>query len=170
MLERIHDEFENSWCSKSIFKEEQRMSKRRVEGLVSKLYEQRNMRGAALFGVLSGKLSEGVDYSDNVLNALVCVGLPLPPPSARQDALLEYYTKKFDRNKAWKYASLQPAVNSILQALGRPIRKKEDRAIIVLLEKRMLENRVIRCMPEMQKMQTSNPSRTAERVKAFFEI
>ena len=100
MLERIHDEFENSWCSKSIFKEEQRMSKRRVEGLVSKLYEQRNMRGAALFGVLSGKLSEGVDYSDNVLNALVCVGLPLPPPSARQDALLEYYTKKFDRNKA----------------------------------------------------------------------
>ena len=96
------------------------------------------MRGAALFGVLSGKLSEGVDYPDNILNSLVCVGLPMPPPSARQDALIEYYTKKFDRNKAWKYASLQPAVNSILQALGRPIRKKEDRAIIVLLEKRLL--------------------------------
>ena len=83
---------------------------------------------------------------------------------------MEYYSKKFDRNRAWKYASLQPAVNSILQALGRPIRKKEDRAIIVLLEKRILENRVRRCMPEMQKMQTSNPARTAERVKAFFEI
>ena len=171
MLERIHGEFyPPNWCRKTIIKEEQRMSKRRVEGLVSKLYEQRNMGGAALFGVLSGKLSEGVDYSDNVLDALVCVGLPLPPPSARQDALLEYYSKKFDRNRAWKYASLQPAVNSILQALGRPIRKKEDRAIIVLLEKRLLENRVSRCMPEMQKMQTSNPARTAERVKAFFEI
>ncbi len=170
MLEKIHREFENSWCPKAIIKEEQGMSKRRVEGLVSKLYEQRDMRGAALFGVLSGKLSEGVDYSDNVLNALVCVGLPLPPPSTRQDALLDYYTKKFDRNRAWKYASLQPAVNSILQALGRPIRKKEDKAIILLLEKRILENRVSRCMPEMQKMQTSNPARTAERVKAFFEI
>ncbi|MEC7756255.1 MAG: ATP-dependent DNA helicase [Candidatus Thermoplasmatota archaeon] len=170
MLEKIHAEFDKSWCSKVIIKEEQRMSKRRVEGLVSKLYEHRDMRGAALFGVLSGKLSEGVDYSDNVLNALVCVGLPLPPPSTRQDALLEYYSKKFDRNRAWKYASLQPAVNSILQALGRPIRKKEDRAIIVLLEKRILENRVRRCMPEMQKMQTSNPARTAERVKSFFEI
>ena len=170
MLEKIHAEFDKSWCSKVIIKEEQRMSKRSVEGLVSKLYEHRDMRGAALFGVLSGKLSEGIDYSDNVLNALVCVGLPLPPPSTRQDALLEYYSKKFDRNRAWKYASLQPAVNSILQALGRPIRKKEDRAIIVLLEKRILENRVRRCMPEMQKMQTSNPARTAERVKSFFEI
>ena len=170
MLEKIHAEFDKSWCSKVIIKEEQRMSKRSVEGLVSKLYEHRDMRGAALFGVLSGKLSEGIDYYDNVLNALVCVGLPLPPPSTRQDALLEYYSKKFDRNRAWKYASLQPAVNSILQALGRPIRKKEDRAIIVLLEKRILENRVRRCMPEMQKMQTSNPARTAERVKSFFEI
>jgi len=170
MLDRIHGEFENSWSRKKIIKEEQRMSKARVEGLISRLYEQKQMGGAALFGVLSGKLSEGIDYSDNVLSALVCVGLPLPPPSARQDALLEYYSKKFDRNRAWKYASLQPAVNSILQALGRPIRKKEDRAIVVLLEKRLLERRVSDCMPEMQKMQTSKPARTAERVKAFFEI
>jgi len=171
MLDRIHGEFEKiGWCRKKIIKEEQRMSKARVEGLISILYEQKNMRGAALFGVLSGKLSEGVDYSDNVLNAVVCVGLPLPPPSARQDALLEYYTKKFDRIRAWKYASLQPAVNSVLQALGRPIRKKEDRAIVILLEKRLLERRVSNCMPEMQKMQTSTPARTAERVKAFFEI
>jgi len=170
MLDRIHGEFVNTWCTKTIIKEEPRMSKSRVEGLISKLYEHRDMRGAALFGVLSGKLSEGVDYSDNVLSSLVCIGLPLPPPSARQDALLEYYTKKFDRNRAWKYASLQPAVNSILQALGRPIRKKEDRAIIVLLEKRILERRVSNCMPEMQKMQTSKPTRTAERVKSFFEI
>ena len=170
MLDRIHSEFENSWSPKKIIREEQRMSKSGVESLISKLYEHKQMGGAALFGVLSGKLSEGVDYSENVLSALVCVGLPLPPPSARQDALLEYYAKKYDRNRAWKYASLQPAVNSILQALGRPIRKMEDRAIVVLLEKRLLEGRVSSCMPAMQKMRTSKPERTAERVKAFFEI
>ena len=170
MLDRIHGEFENSWSPKKIFKEEQRMSKSGVEGLISKLYEHKQMGGSALFGVLSGKLSEGVDYSENILSALVCVGLPFPPPSAKQDALLEYYSKKYDRNRAWKYASLQPAVNSILQALGRPIRKKEDRAIVILLEKRLLERRVSDCMPAMQKMRTSKPERTAERVKAFFEI
>jgi len=171
MLEQVYEHFNNSWSfSKTILKEERGMSTRRVKALIDRLYTQRDMGGSMLFGVLSGKLSEGVDYSDNVLNALVCIGLPLPPPSARQDALLDYYKKKFDRNRAWKYASLQPAVNSILQALGRPIRKKEDRAIVVLLEKRLLEGRVSSCMPAMQRMRTSKPERTAERVKAFFEI
>ena len=171
MMERIHSDFVNlGWSSKKILKEEQRMSKGGVESMISKLYEQKEMGGAVIFGVLNGKLSEGVDYSDNILDALVCIGLPLPPPSAKQDALIEYFTNKFDRNRAWKYASLQPAVNSILQALGRPIRKKQDRAIIVLLEKRILERRISDCMPSMMKMQTSKPSRTAERVKAFFDI
>tara|TARA_A100001035_G_scaffold55104_2_gene40607 strand:+ start:32014 stop:33939 length:1926 start_codon:yes stop_codon:yes gene_type:complete len=171
MLERVHSDFENlGWPSKRIIKEEQRMSKRRVEGMISTLYEQKDMGGVAIFGVLNGKLSEGVDYSDNILDALVCIGLPMAPPSAKQDALMEYFTDKFDRSRAWKYVSLQPAVNSVLQALGRPIRKKEDRAIIVLLEKRMLERRVSDCMPKMMKIQTSKPSRTAERVRSFFEI
>tara|TARA_Y100000589_G_scaffold60118_1_gene50890 strand:- start:12795 stop:14720 length:1926 start_codon:yes stop_codon:yes gene_type:complete len=171
MLERVHSDFENlGWSRKRIIKEEQRMSKRRVEGMISTLYEQKDMGGVAIFGVLNGKLSEGVDYSDNILDALVCIGLPMAPPSAKQDALMEYFTDKFGRSRAWKYVSLQPAVNSVLQALGRPIRKKEDRAIIVLLEKRMLERRVSDCMPKMMKIQTSKPSRTAERVRSFFEI
>ena len=171
MLDLIHGDFVSvGWSRKKIIKEEQRMSKARVEELVSTLYEQRDMGGAVLFGVLSGKLSEGVDYSGNILNSLVCVGLPLPPPSSRQEALIDYYTKKFDRGRAWKYASLQPAVNSVLQALGRPIRKKEDRAIVVLLENRMLEGRVRNCMPIMHKIQSSNPQRTGERVKSFFEM
>ena len=171
MLDLIHGDFASvGWSRKKIIKEELRMSKARVEELVSTLYEQRDMGGAVLFGVLSGKLSEGVDYSGNILNSLVCVGLPLPPPSSRQEALIDYYTKKFDRGRAWKYASLQPAVNSVLQALGRPIRKKEDRAIVVLLENRMLEGRVRNCMPIMHKIQSSNPQRTGERVKSFFEM
>ena len=172
MLNKIFSHFEETWprINKATLKEEQGMSKAAVQNILSSLREHQNMSGAALFGVLSGKLSEGVDYSDNILNSIVCVGLPMPPPSARQDALIRYYTNKFDRNKAWKYASLQPAVNSILQALGRPIRKKEDRAIVVLLEKRLLGRRESSCLPNMQKMQTSNPDRTKERVKAFFEI
>lgn len=172
MLDRIIHHFENTWprITKATLREEQGMSKAAVQNILDRLREHQNMSGAALFGVLSGKLSEGVDYSDNILNSIVCVGLPMPPPSARQDALMRYYTNKFDRNRAWKYASLQPAVNSILQALGRPIRKKEDRAIVVLLEKRLLSQREASCLPNMHKMQTSNPVRTKERVKAFFEI
>ena len=125
MMERIHSDFVNlGWSSKKILKEEQRMSKGGVESMISKLYEQKEMGGAVIFGVLNGKLSEGVDYSDNVLDSLVCIGLPLPPPSSKQDSLIDYFTKKFDRNRAWKYASLQPAVNSVLEALKKTDKKE----------------------------------------------
>ena len=152
--------------------ERRRMSKKEVERTIARLYEMRAMgRESVLFGVLSGKLSEGIDYSENILSAVVCVGLPLPPPSARQDALLEYYTRRFGRSKAWKYASLQPAVNSVLQALGRPIRNSEDKAIVVLLEKRLLERRIGDCMPKsMHTRQTTNPLRTSKHVERFFEM
>ena len=102
---------------------------------------------------------------------MVCVGLPFPPPSARQEALLDYYTKRFGRSRAWRYASQQPAVNSILQAMGRPIRKAEDKAIIVLLEKRLLERRNQDCMPtkSMHIMPCSNSVRTSKQIQRFFE-
>ena len=45
--------------------------------------------------MLSGKLAEGVDYPNNILDAVICLGLPLAPPSARQDALKEYYVQRF---------------------------------------------------------------------------
>ena len=124
MLNEIHDHFDNSWTGKLILKEDQGMRKGSLQSIIDRLREQKNMRGAALFGVLSGKLSEGVDYPDNILNSLVCVGLPMPPPSARQDALIEYYTKKFDRSRAWKYASLQPAVTVSYTHLTLPTNRE----------------------------------------------
>ena len=172
MLERIHNDATGWTFGKHVEKEERRMSKRLIGRIIEGLYEKRSMgRGTVLFGVLSGKFSEGIDYSENILNAVVCVGLPLPPPSARQDALLEYYTGRFGRSKSWKYTSLQPAVNSVLQALGRPIRKAEDKAIVILLEKRMLERRVVDCIPKsIHTRQTTSPSRTAKHVERFFEM
>jgi DNA excision repair protein ERCC-2 len=153
-------------------KEERGMSKRSVDGMVNRLHELKSMgKNSVIFGVLSGKLSEGIDYSDNILDAVVCIGLPLPPPSAKQDSLFEYYKSRFGRSRAWKYASLQPAINSVLQALGRPIRKAEDRAIVVLLEKRLLDSRSKDCMPEsMDSLRTSSPDRTGKHVERFFKI
>ncbi|PDH26139.1 MAG: hypothetical protein CND01_04515 [Marine Group II euryarchaeote MED-G34] len=173
MMDRIDSDISYSF-GKRIERESRGMPKNLVERMINGLYERKSMgAGTALLGVLRGKFSEGIDYSENVLDAVVCVGLPLPPPSARQEALLDYYTKRFrSRSKAWKYASLQPAVNSILQALGRPIRKAEDRAIIILLEKRLLERQNKNCMPlkSMQIMQSSSPSRTSKLVERFFEM
>ena len=65
MLERIINHFDNTWpkINKAILREEQGMRKAAVQNILDRLREHQNMRGAALFGVLSGKLSAGVDLS-----------------------------------------------------------------------------------------------------------
>jgi DNA excision repair protein ERCC-2 len=154
-----------------VIEETQRMSKRRVNGVIDKLEIRRRAGSRILLaGVLSGKLAEGVDYPNNILDAVICIGLPLPPPSARQDALKDYYTKRYDSNRAWRYTSFQPAVNSLMQALGRPIRKAEDRAIVVLLEKRLFQRQYRNCLPnDMVLMESPDNNRTKRHTRSFFK-
>ena len=148
-----------------------RMSKNQISTILEELHkERRNKEQVLLAGVLSGKFAEGVDYPNNILDAVICLGLPLAPPSARQDALKEYYTKRFGANKAWKYTSTQPAVNSIMQALGRPIRKSEDRAIVVLLERRVMMRQFRNCLPKkIEIIQSPDEKRTGRLTKNFFK-
>jgi DNA excision repair protein ERCC-2 len=154
-----------------IIEEEKRMSKSRVNGIVDELLnERRNHTQVLLAGVLSGKLAEGVDYPNNILDAVICLGLPLAPPSARQDALKEYYVERFGNNKAWRYTSTQPAINSILQALGRPIRKSADRAIVILLEKRIMMRQFRNCLPiNIDIFESPDYDRTERLTKNFFK-
>ena len=154
-----------------IIDEEKKMSKSRVNGIVDELLnERRNQRQVLLAGVLSGKLAEGVDYPNNILDAVICLGLPLAPPSARQDALKDYYVERFGNNKAWRYTSTQPAINSILQALGRPIRKSADRAIVVLLEKRIMMRQFRNCLPvNVSIFESPDDNRTGRLTKNFFK-
>ncbi len=154
-----------------IIDEDKRMSKSRVNGIVDELLnERRNQRQVLLAGVLSGKLAEGVDYPNNILDAVICLGLPLAPPSARQDALKDYYVERFGNNKAWRYTSSQPAINSIMQALGRPIRKSADRAIVILLEKRIMMRQFRNCLPvNVDIFESPDHNRTGRLTKNFFK-
>jgi DNA excision repair protein ERCC-2 len=154
-----------------IIKERRMMSKGDVGKRVQELHNKREKgQRCLLVGVLGGKFSEGVDYPENILEVVICVGLPLAPPSARQDALKAYYEKRFGNILAWRYASSQPAVNSLMQAIGRPIRKGEDRALVLLLENRLLNRNYKICMPDsIQVRQTSNSQRTGKFTKSFFE-
>jgi len=164
---------EANWLPSSIeIKEEvNRMSKRKISQTLEDLQKYRNeKRQVLLAGVLSGKFAEGVDYPNNILDAVICLGLPLAPPSARQNALKEYYVQRFGNNKAWRYTSFQPAINSIMQALGRPIRKSEDRAIVILLEKRIMMRKFRNCLPKsIELIQSPDENRTGRLTRNFFK-
>jgi Rad3-related DNA helicase len=169
MLEEIVEEAD--WPGRMLLIESRNWNKKRVDKAMQQLSDARTRRSPVILaGVFGGRLAEGVDYSENILDAVVCVGIPVAPPSVPQNALREYIEKKHGSGKGWKYGAIQPAVNSVLQGMGRAIRKVEDRAFILLLDNRLLGGQYRTCLPPtLHTFTTDDSKRTGRRVKQFFE-
>ncbi len=145
LLNRIYDRLNMVHLEKDIIIEEREHSKREKKELVGCL---RKSDDKILLGVQGGSLSEGVDYRDNILSSVMIVGIPFPPPSLEVEALEEHYTAKFGEEKGYKYSRIYPAMNRVLQAAGRPIRSKTDRALIILADKRFNYKRYRKNLPK----------------------
>ena len=150
--------------------EDRTWSKQDVDQLLDVLEDAKQAgRRILLAGVFGGRLSEGIDYHNGLLDAVACIGIPNPPPSMHQKALRTYIEERFGRANAWRYASTQPAINAILQAMGRPIRSIADRALILLLDKRNTDRTYIECYPKDIRMNTSTePETTKSFARRFF--
>ncbi|MEC7484602.1 MAG: helicase C-terminal domain-containing protein, partial [Candidatus Thermoplasmatota archaeon] len=150
--------------------EDRTWSKQDVDQLLDVLEDAKQVgRRILLAGVFGGRLSEGIDYHNGLLDAVACIGIPNPPPSIHQKALRTYIEERFGRANAWRYASTQPAINAILQAMGRPIRSIADRALILLLDKRNTDRTYIECYPKDIRMNTSTePETTKSFARRFF--
>ena len=133
------------------------------------LEEKRNGRKILLAGVFGARLSEGVDYHSGALDAVACIGIPNSPPSVLSKSLKTYAEERFGRNLAWRYTVSQPAVNAILQAMGRPIRSIGDRALIVLLDRRVTDRTYSGCFPSDLRMNDSSDADSTLRfARRFF--
>lgn len=119
-----------------LYVEEQAMSQSDLMDLVIdfKRCGVENSNGAALFSVIGGRISEGMDFPAEQLEIAVIVGIPYPKPTARQRGLLRYYDLKF--GKGWEYTVNAPAARKLLQSIGRLIRDENDRGVAVVLDKR----------------------------------
>jgi DNA excision repair protein ERCC-2 len=119
-----------------LYIEEQRMPQSDLIDLVIdfKRCGLENKEGAALFSVIGGRISEGVDFPAKQLEIAVIVGIPYPKPTARQRGLQKYYDLKF--GKGWEYTVNAPAARKLLQSIGRLIRDEHDCGVAVILDKR----------------------------------
>jgi Rad3-related DNA helicase len=127
--------------------ERREMTRGEKERLVGHLRRARSKGGALFLGVMGGSFSEGVDFYDGILQAVVVVGLPLAPPSKEVDALIRYFERKFGEGAGEAYAYLNPAITRVLQAAGRLIRREEDRGVVVLMDERLEQARYARLLP-----------------------
>lgn len=103
-----------------------------------------------VFGVAGGKLSEGVDITDDkgrgLLSAVVIVGLPYPKKTEVHEALINYYKDRFGA-RAMEYANEAPCINTLAQTAGRLIRGPEDKGFIVLMDYRAAKPRFKEKLP-----------------------
>jgi DNA excision repair protein ERCC-2 len=133
IFKRNHD---FSKINRSLFLEEQQMSQSALMELVSdfKSFGASKVDGAALFSVMGGRISEGMDFPAEQLEIVLIVGIPYPKPTARQRGLQRYYDLKF--RKGWEYTVEAPTARKLLQSIGRLIRHENDRGVAVVLDRR----------------------------------
>jgi DNA excision repair protein ERCC-2 len=119
-----------------LYIEEQHMSQSELMDLVTdfKSCGDEDGDGAALFSVMGGRISEGMDFPAEQLEIAVIIGIPYPKPTARQRGLQNYYDQKF--GKGWEYTVEAPAARKMLQSIGRLIRNETDRGVAIILDKR----------------------------------
>jgi chromosome transmission fidelity protein 1 len=104
-------------------------------------------KGAILFCVMGGKLSEGINFSDDLARCVVVVGMPYPDG---RDPMLQERMKFADRTEANAGKSLYEAIcmKAVNQSIGRSIRHTRDYAAIVLLDTRYGQMRVAEQLPD----------------------
>lgn len=110
-------------------------------------------RGAVLFAVIGGTLSEGINFSDALGRAVVVVGLPFPNPhSAEWKAKMQYIsTKAANQGRDGKAAARDfyenACMRAVNQSVGRAIRHRGDYAAILMLDRRYQTPRIQAKLP-----------------------
>jgi DNA excision repair protein ERCC-2 len=125
----------------------------------------------ALFGVMGGKFSEGIDYPGNVLTCVVAVGLPYATWDVYQQGLIDYYDQRFPE-RGELYAYLTPAVLRLVQAAGRVHRSPTDKGCIVLLDERVTRPSVRQQLPKYLQQElkvTRGVADCSEKIARFWQ-
>ncbi|KAI8144490.1 helicase C-terminal domain-containing protein [Fennellomyces sp. T-0311] len=132
------------------------------------------INGAIMFAVYRGKVSEGIDFTNNNCRAVVALGIPFPNiKDILVDLKKEYNTKRYKSGdpvldgNAWYRTQAYRAIN---QALGRCIRHRRDWGAVILLESRFCEIQNVRQLSKWLRplcMVESNYQRAMEGLREF---
>jgi DNA excision repair protein ERCC-2 len=132
-MKNIRDKLRDK-TDRKIFMEEQGMGKNGKQELLNDFEKESDNGNGLLLGVAAGSFGEGIDYPGEILKAAFIIGLPLQTPDLETKALIDFLDERF--GKGWDYGYSYPAMNRAIQAAGRCIRSKEDKGVIVYMDKR----------------------------------
>lgn len=81
------------------------------------------------FSIMGGKLSEGINFNDELCRLLIVIGIPFPTLNVELKERLKFHGNEYSKLIAMK---------TVNQALGRALRHKNDYSAIVLMDKRYM--------------------------------
>ncbi|MDD5091674.1 MAG: helicase C-terminal domain-containing protein [Candidatus Wallbacteria bacterium] len=118
------------------------------------------------FAVMGGIFGEGIDLSGNRLSGSLIAGIGLPGISPERELIRDYYQERF--GMGFEYSYLYPGINRVLQAAGRVIRTETDRGIVLLIDSRYSEERVIKLLPAYWRLNSVRSDREIREKLAGF--
>lgn len=105
-------------------------------------------RGAILFSVVGGKLSEGLNFSDDLGRCVVVVGMPFPNKTSPELVQkMKYLDENLKPGSGSEYYE-NLCMKAVNQCIGRAVRHIRDFAAILLLDERYGQERIKQKLPE----------------------
>ncbi|XP_072001052.1 ATP-dependent DNA helicase DDX11-like [Engystomops pustulosus] len=109
------------------------------------------LTGAVLFSVVGGKMSEGINFSDDLGRCVVMVGMPYPnirsPELQEKMSYLDHTLPKTHGVSAGKVLIENLCMKAVNQSIGRAIRHQGDYASVLLLDHRYSRPSVLAKLP-----------------------
>lgn len=128
-------------------------------------------KGAFLFSVVGGKLSEGINFQDNLARAVVMVGLPYPNLYSSELLVKKRHIEQKVISAGGSLKDAKSATNefyenicmkAVNQSIGRAIRHANDYACIYLVDNRYLNNKVQHKLSEWVRKRVKSELKTSE--------
>ncbi len=120
-----------------------------ISQVIKKLKEDKHV---LIMAVAGGKLMEGVEFKidgENVLKVVVIVGVPYPEPNDFLEMFRDIVSTRVGSSElAWELVYMWSALMKVKQAIGRAIRSENDRAFIVLMDRRYLDSKLRRFLQD----------------------
>lgn len=102
--------------------------------------------GAFLLSVIGGKLSEGLNFSDDLGRCVCVVGLPYPNRTSPELMEKMKYLDSVGASSADYYENL--CMKVVNQSIGRAIRHINDYAAVLLIDERYTQPRIQNKLPQ----------------------
>jgi DNA excision repair protein ERCC-2 len=102
-------------------------------------------RDVVAFCILGGVFGEGVDLPGDQLASVVVVGVGLPQFNRDTERLCAWHQSR--HGDGFAHAYLYPGMQKVDQALGRVIRRMDDRGRALLIDSRYRESRYRELLP-----------------------